>query len=56
MFQRQKDRAWYDIITLNEPWFYFTTGHEWIWFPEGTESPERERITVQSRKIVVTIV
>jgi hypothetical protein len=56
MLQHQKDRAWDDTVTLNESWFYFTTDHEWIWLPEGTEAPEGERITVQSRKMMVTIV
>jgi hypothetical protein len=56
MLQHQKDRAWYDIVTLNECWFYFTTDHERIWLPERTETPERERITVQSREMMVTIV
>jgi hypothetical protein len=56
MLQHQKDRAWHDIIMLNESWFYFTTNHERIWLPEGTEAPKRERITVQSRKMMVMIV
>jgi hypothetical protein len=43
-------------MTLDDPWFYFTTDHERIWLPEGTEAPERERITVQSIKTMVTIV
>jgi hypothetical protein len=56
MFQHQTDRVWHDIVTLDESWRYFTTGHERIWPPERAESPERERITVQSRKMIVTIV
>jgi hypothetical protein len=56
MLQHQKNMAWYDIVTLDESWFYFTTDHERIWCPEGTEAPEREWITVQSRKMVATIV
>jgi transposase len=56
MPQQQKDRGWYDIATLDGSWFYFTRDHERIWLPEGTEAPERERITVQVRKMVVTIV
>jgi hypothetical protein len=48
--------VWYDILTLNESWFYFTTNHELVWLPEGIEAPERERITVQSRKMMATIV
>jgi hypothetical protein len=56
MLQHQKDRERYDIVTLDESRFYFTTAHERIWLPEGTEAPERERIIVQLRKIIVTIV
>jgi histone-lysine N-methyltransferase SETMAR len=55
MLQHQKNRARHDMITLDEPWFYFTTDHERIWLPEVTEVPEKERITAQSRKIIVTI-
>jgi hypothetical protein len=44
------------VITLNESWFYFTTDHERIWLLEGTKALKRERITVQSRKMMVTIV
>jgi transposase len=43
-------------VTLNESWFYFTTDHEQIWLPDGTEAPARERITAQSRKMTVIIV
>jgi hypothetical protein len=56
MFQHQKDRGWHDIVTFDESWFPLTTDHEQIWLPEGIEAPERERITVQSRKIIATIV
>jgi hypothetical protein len=30
MLQHQKDRAWHDIVTLDESWFYFKTDHERI--------------------------
>jgi hypothetical protein len=56
MLQHQKDRARHDIVTLDEFWFYFTTDHEQIWLPQGTEATEREQMTVQSRKMQVTIV
>jgi hypothetical protein len=56
MLQHQKDRAWYNIVMLYESWLYFATNHDWIWLPEGTEAPERKRITVQSREMMVTIV
>jgi hypothetical protein len=56
MFRHQKDRAWHEVGTLDESWFYLTTDCGQIWLPEGTEAPERERITAQSREIMVTIV
>jgi hypothetical protein len=56
MLQHQKDRAWYDFVTLDESWFLLTADHERIWLPEGTKALERECITFQSRKMMVTIV
>jgi hypothetical protein len=56
MLHHQKDRAWHDIVTLDKSWFYFMTYHERFWLREGTETPERERITAQSRKMMVMIV
>jgi hypothetical protein len=56
MLQHQKYREWYDIVPLDESWFYFTTDYERIWLPEGTEVPDREQTTVQPRKMMVTIV
>jgi hypothetical protein len=38
LLHHQKDKAWYNIGTLNESWFYFTTDHERIWLPEGTNA------------------
>jgi transposase len=55
MLQHQKDRAWHDIVTLDESRLDFTTDHEWLWLPEGTAAWERERITVQSSKMMVAI-
>jgi hypothetical protein len=48
--------VWHDIVTLGGSWLYFTTDHGRTWLPEGTEAPEWERITVQSRQMMVTIV
>jgi hypothetical protein len=55
MLQHQKDRAWHNSVASGESWFDFTTDHERIWLPEGTEAPEREPITIQSRKMMATI-
>jgi hypothetical protein len=56
MLQHQKDRVWHNTVTLDESWFYFTTDHERVWLPEGTQALERERGTIQLRKTMVTIV
>jgi hypothetical protein len=56
MLEDQKRRSWEDIVTLDESWFYFSTDYEFIWIPLGTEPPERERLTIQSKKLMITIV
>jgi histone-lysine N-methyltransferase SETMAR len=43
-------------VTLEESWFYLHTDHELIWAQADAEIPERERHTVQSEKMMLTIV
>jgi hypothetical protein len=45
-------------VTLDESWFYFNlnTDHELIWLQPDGEIPERERRTIQSKKVMLTIV
>jgi hypothetical protein len=50
MLERQELRSWPDIVTLDESWFYLHTDQ-----PDA-EIPERERHTVQSQKLMLTIV
>jgi hypothetical protein len=50
MLEVQGDRAWYDIVILDESWFYLSRDHESIWLPRDEMVPERERYTVQSKK------
>jgi hypothetical protein len=52
----QRDQAWHNIVTLDEPWFHLTTDHESIWFPSDEKVPERQRHMIQSKKFVLTIV
>jgi histone-lysine N-methyltransferase SETMAR len=52
----QRDRAWYDIVTLDESWFYLSTDYEFVWLPRDKKVPERERHTIQSKKFMFTIV
>jgi hypothetical protein len=43
MLERQKQRSWHDIVTLDESWFYINTDHEPIWLRPDGEIPEIER-------------
>jgi hypothetical protein len=55
LLEQQKRRAWHDMITLDESWFYFRTDHELIWLAPGETIPERGRHTIQSPRMMVTI-
>jgi hypothetical protein len=56
MLKVQRDRAWYDIITLDESWFCLSTNYEFVWLPRHKKVPGRERHTIQSTKFMFTIV
>jgi hypothetical protein len=43
-------------VTLDESWFYYITDHELIWLPPDGKVPNRERITIESKKVILTIV
>jgi histone-lysine N-methyltransferase SETMAR len=43
-------------VTLDKSWFYLNTDHEFIWLQPNAEVPEREKHTVQSEKVMLTIV
>jgi hypothetical protein len=51
----QQDRAWHDIIIVDEPWFYLSRDSEFVWLPRDEKVPERERQSVQSKKFMLTI-
>jgi hypothetical protein len=55
LLEQQERRAWHDVITLDEFWFYFSTDHEFIWLAPGEDIPERGRHTIHSPKTMVTI-
>jgi transposase len=52
----QNAKRWHDIVTLDESWFYFSTDYETIWLPSDVPLPERERLSIKSRKMMITIV
>jgi hypothetical protein len=47
MLEVQCDRAWYDIVTLDESWFWLKTDYEFVWLPQDEKVPEREQHTIQ---------
>jgi hypothetical protein len=56
MLERQKQRSWYDSVTLDESWFYLNTGHELIWLQPSAEIPERKQRSIRSEKVMLVIV
>jgi hypothetical protein len=56
--QVQEQRAWHDIVTLDESWFSESPDHESIWLRLGEKVPERTRVSVsvQCKKPMITIV
>jgi hypothetical protein len=55
VLERQERRSWHDMVTLYELFFYFNMDHELIWLQPDEGIPERERHTVQSEKVMITI-
>jgi ABC-type uncharacterized transport system YnjBCD substrate-binding protein len=56
MLEIQQVRSWHDIVTLDELWFYLSTDQEMIWLQSNEKVPTRERNTIQSKKLMLTIV
>jgi hypothetical protein len=49
MLEVQRDRAWHDIVTLDECRFRLSTDCESVWLPRDEKVPERERHIIQSK-------
>jgi hypothetical protein len=49
-------RDWHDIVTLDKSWFYSIADHELIFFLAHGKVPDLERVTIQSKKVMLTIV
>jgi hypothetical protein len=49
MLEVQRDRAWHDIVTLDESWFYLSTDYEFAWLPRD-EKFLKENDTQFNRK------
>jgi histone-lysine N-methyltransferase SETMAR len=41
---------------MDESWFYHIINHELIWLPPHGKVPDRERITIESQKVMPSIV
>jgi hypothetical protein len=50
VLERHERQSWYDMVTLDEAWFYLNMDHELIWLQPEEKILERERYTVQSEK------
>jgi hypothetical protein len=40
MLEVQPDRAWHDIVTLDEFWFYLSMDYEFVWLPRDEKFPK----------------
>jgi hypothetical protein len=40
----QRDRAWHNIVTLDESWFYLSTDYEFAWLPRDEKFPKENDI------------
>jgi hypothetical protein len=56
MLEIQQVRCWHNIVMLDEFWFYLSTDYEMICLQSDEKVPERERDTVQSKTLMLTIV
>jgi hypothetical protein len=56
MLESQQVRCWHNIVTLDESWFHLSIDHEIIWLYSDEKVPERERQTLQSKKLMLRIV
>jgi hypothetical protein len=56
MLEIQQVRCWHNIVTLDESWFSLSTDHEMIWLQSDEKVLDRERHTIQSKKLMLMIV
>jgi hypothetical protein len=55
MLEVERDRAWHDVVTLDESWFYLSTDYEFVWPPRDEKFP-KENDTQFNRKFMFTVV
>jgi hypothetical protein len=52
----QSMRQWHDIVTVDESWIHLFSEHDLLWTTPGEIVVDRERHTVQSPKLMLTVV
>jgi hypothetical protein len=52
----QMAHQWRGTVILEDPWIYPYTEHETIWASAGEMASGRERQTIQSAKLMLTVV
>jgi hypothetical protein len=56
MLEVQRDRAWHDIVTLDESRFYLITDYGFTWLPRDEKVLEKESTHNSIEKFMLTIV
>jgi hypothetical protein len=56
MLEVQHDRAWHDIVTFEESWFYLSTDYEFVWLPRDEKVPQKERHIIQLKRFMLGVV
>jgi hypothetical protein len=51
-----KRRSWHDMVTLDESRLHLNMDHEAIWLQPDEDISERERRTLSSEKVMITII
>jgi hypothetical protein len=49
-------QGWKYLVTLDEPWFYFSNQHEQIWLPDQKDLLTIQRQTLSSPKTMLKVV
>jgi hypothetical protein len=56
MLKVQRDRAWNDIVALDESWFYLSPDYELVWRPRDEKSPKETDTQFNQKKFMLTII
>jgi hypothetical protein len=52
----QENSSWHKSVTMDKSWFYYMTKDELIWLPPDGRIPDLECVTIQSMKMMFTVV